>query len=123
MPRITNCTGCGELYEESSEEDANDPFRLCAHCRRALAGEAPNTDPEPDQETMTMTVLELRTLLAGIIAAGYRAAEGDPETGPEPLGSVELARLSLQDASAIMRIAEERATTDDNAPFRVEPRG
>lgn len=29
---ITTCTGCGKLYEEQSEEEANNPNRLCLPC-------------------------------------------------------------------------------------------
>ena len=29
---ITTCSACGKLYEESSDEAANMPFRLCPDC-------------------------------------------------------------------------------------------
>lgn len=29
---ITTCSACGKLYEESSDEAANMPFRLCLAC-------------------------------------------------------------------------------------------
>lgn len=32
MSHITTCTACGKAYEESSEELANDPIRLCLSC-------------------------------------------------------------------------------------------
>lgn len=32
MAGITTCMGCGTCYEESSEEAANDPNRLCMTC-------------------------------------------------------------------------------------------
>lgn len=33
MAHITNCTLCGNAYEETSEENANDPYeRLCPNC-------------------------------------------------------------------------------------------
>lgn len=32
MANVTTCTNCAGLYEESSEEAANDPNRLCMHC-------------------------------------------------------------------------------------------
>ena len=32
MP-ITTCTVCGQLYEAGSEEQANEPERLCFWCR------------------------------------------------------------------------------------------
>jgi hypothetical protein len=32
---ITNCSRCGRGYEESSEETANDPGRLCMPCWHA----------------------------------------------------------------------------------------
>jgi hypothetical protein len=32
MACTTTCTNCGTCYEESSEESANDPNRLCAPC-------------------------------------------------------------------------------------------
>lgn len=32
MACITTCTNCGSLYEDSSEESANDPNRLCMSC-------------------------------------------------------------------------------------------
>lgn len=32
MPHITTCTRCGKGYEESSEEAANAPERLCHRC-------------------------------------------------------------------------------------------
>jgi len=38
MSAITTCSRCGDLYEESSEESANDPERLCSICFRDLHG-------------------------------------------------------------------------------------
>lgn len=38
MPHITTCSACGGLYEESNEETANEPNRLCRQCHEALAG-------------------------------------------------------------------------------------
>ena len=32
MACITTCTHCGNCYESISEEDANDPNRLCLPC-------------------------------------------------------------------------------------------
>ena len=32
MPNITNCPRCGFDYEETSEENAKDPNRLCGSC-------------------------------------------------------------------------------------------
>ena len=32
MACVTTCTNCGGCYEESSEDSANDPNRLCMHC-------------------------------------------------------------------------------------------
>ena len=32
MANITTRTNCGSLYEEKSEEEANDPNRMCLHC-------------------------------------------------------------------------------------------
>lgn len=32
MAHITNCTQCNKLYEESSEEYANEPGRKCVTC-------------------------------------------------------------------------------------------
>ena len=32
MPNITNCSSCHSLYEAGSEEQANDPDRLCPPC-------------------------------------------------------------------------------------------
>lgn len=32
MSHITTCTACGKPYEESSEEAANDPNRICLGC-------------------------------------------------------------------------------------------
>lgn len=40
MSHITNCPRCGACYEESSEESANDPLRLCRTCRADVAGPA-----------------------------------------------------------------------------------
>lgn len=34
MPHITTCSKCGKAYEESSEEQANAPGRLCTPCYR-----------------------------------------------------------------------------------------
>ncbi len=31
---ITTCTKCGKLYEAGSEEQANEPGRLCLSCIR-----------------------------------------------------------------------------------------
>lgn len=33
---ITTCTMCGVLYEAGSEEQANEPGRLCFSCRAAV---------------------------------------------------------------------------------------
>ncbi len=38
MMPITNCTKCGKLYEDQSEESANDPERLCYPCFEADDG-------------------------------------------------------------------------------------
>jgi hypothetical protein len=38
MP-ITNCTRCGELYEEQSDESANDPARVCLTCHHIAKGQ------------------------------------------------------------------------------------
>lgn len=32
MANVTTCTECGKLYEEQSEEGANDPNRMCLGC-------------------------------------------------------------------------------------------
>jgi hypothetical protein len=32
MACMTTCTNCARLYQESSEEAANDPNRLCLDC-------------------------------------------------------------------------------------------
>lgn len=32
MSHITTCTACGKVYEETSEESANDPNRTCLEC-------------------------------------------------------------------------------------------
>jgi len=37
MAHITTCTHCGKAYEETSEETANMPERLCPGCSRLLA--------------------------------------------------------------------------------------
>lgn len=44
MPHLTTCPGCADLYEESSEENANRNDRLCAECllfKRAAAVKDP----------------------------------------------------------------------------------
>lgn len=35
MACVTTCSKCGKLYEESSEECANEPGRMCTSCRRS----------------------------------------------------------------------------------------
>jgi hypothetical protein len=37
MANITTCPECGSLYEAGSEEQANEPGRLCRRCWAALA--------------------------------------------------------------------------------------
>lgn len=37
MPCITTCAKCGKLYEESSDENANRPDRMCPPCWRGFA--------------------------------------------------------------------------------------
>ena len=32
MSCVTTCTTCGRIYEESSEERANEPRRECSEC-------------------------------------------------------------------------------------------
>jgi hypothetical protein len=32
MANVTTCSACGAIYEESSEEAANHPNRLCSRC-------------------------------------------------------------------------------------------
>lgn len=32
MPNITTCLKCGKVYEESSNEEANSPYRRCLAC-------------------------------------------------------------------------------------------
>ena len=39
MSHITTCPRCGACYEESSEEHANDPRRLCPDCCDIVADE------------------------------------------------------------------------------------
>lgn len=34
MACTTTCPGCGRCYEETSEEEANSPSRLCLACYR-----------------------------------------------------------------------------------------
>lgn len=64
-----------------------------------------------------MTRLELKALMAAVIASGYRAAEtADPEER-DPLGSRELARLATMDAENVLHRVEERSTADDNQPL------
>jgi hypothetical protein len=38
MANITTCPECGKLYEAGSEEQANEPGRLCPGCFAALVG-------------------------------------------------------------------------------------
>lgn len=35
MANITTCTRCSQAYEAGSEEQANEPVRLCFGCREA----------------------------------------------------------------------------------------
>jgi len=49
MSHITTCTTCGELYEESSEEQANAPTRECRTCY--LEGIRMITEYETDLQT------------------------------------------------------------------------
>ena len=64
-----------------------------------------------------MTRLEIRALMAAVIASGYRAAETTNPEVHDPLGTRELARLASQDAEAVLRRVEERSTADDNQPL------
>jgi hypothetical protein len=64
-----------------------------------------------------MTRLELKAIMAAIVASGYRAAETfDPEER-DSLGSRELARLAVQDSERVLLLVEERSTADDNQPL------
>lgn len=51
MSCVTNCTKCGALYEESSEERANEPDRTCIACNRR--GKPTVADDLPDYRRMT----------------------------------------------------------------------
>lgn len=39
MACLTNCPKCGTCYEESSEEQANSPARVCMNCWMAARTE------------------------------------------------------------------------------------
>ena len=41
MANITTCTTCGQAYEAGSEEQANEPVRICPSCRAAPAKKDP----------------------------------------------------------------------------------
>lgn len=50
MAHITTCTQCGKLYEESSEEYANEPNRLCLACWRSQNAPVHETRTEENSE-------------------------------------------------------------------------
>ena len=50
MPNITTCPRCGSLYQESSEEMANSPSRICTRCAEFIAfarGRNPHQETYP----------------------------------------------------------------------------
>lgn len=58
-----------------------------------------------------MTRLEIKALMAGMIAAGLRASESDQWFHND---RETLAKKAVLDAEEVLRIVEERSTLDDN---------
>ena len=71
MPHITVCPECGKGYEESSEEEANNPNRLCRECYEFHY--------YADQEHPTH-VGESQQQLIGSIAASSGDSGKDPQS-------------------------------------------
>jgi predicted Zn-ribbon and HTH transcriptional regulator len=40
MANVTTCSECGHAFEAGSEEQANEPDRLCPKCERLRNGES-----------------------------------------------------------------------------------
>jgi hypothetical protein len=67
MANITTCE-CGKLYEECSEEESNNPARLCKHCY--LANNLHNGDEvywnDPDGSCSRVLKIETIEVKAGV---------------------------------------------------------
>jgi hypothetical protein len=73
MANITTCPECGDLYEAGSEEQANEPGRLCRRCWAALVLPDPRHWPPPPLSDAQQRAAEL---LAGVWDARRRPPSG-----------------------------------------------
>lgn len=78
---ITNCTTCGQCYEAGSEEQANEPSRLCFACKaraRSQDWEIRTNQPAPsmqeDCDPFTGTYSEACGEARRLIGDGKRSA-------------------------------------------------
>jgi hypothetical protein len=76
MPNITTCTDCDRLYEESSEEESNNPARLCKHCYLAKSLRKGDEVYWNDPDGSCSRVLEIVSITVQAGVAFIHAADG-----------------------------------------------